>query len=183
METPSLSDLTRRGAPENVSAVANLELLRKFLGTLPFEYIITSGYRTPGHNSSIGGSSTSQHMTGLAVDLVPHRMTNRELATWLWIHKRRYPELDQVIWYQNKGHVHIGICPKRASGCMTNAPRAQFLVSTGSSYPSWQPSEAEIQSVARRFPQGKPLPWGWILGTGALVAAGGAAAYYYIRRR
>jgi hypothetical protein len=178
-----MSELTKRGGPSDPAQQANLQLLRKFLGTLPFEYIITSGYRSLGHNMSIGGSATSQHMTGLAVDLVPHRMTNRELATWLWVRRKRYPELDQVIWYQDKGHIHIGICPRRATGCRPNAPEASFMSHLGGRYPKWQPSESEIKSVMSRFPQGKPLPWGWILGTGALLAVGGVGAYFYVKRR
>jgi len=31
---------------------------------------ITSGYRTPGHNKKIGGTSRSQHIYGLAADIV-----------------------------------------------------------------------------------------------------------------
>lgn len=33
--------------------------------------IVTSGYRSPALNAAVGGSSTSQHMTGQAADLVP----------------------------------------------------------------------------------------------------------------
>jgi len=32
------------------------------------DVVITSGYRTPEHNTDIGGSSTSSHCKGLAVD-------------------------------------------------------------------------------------------------------------------
>ena len=33
--------------------------------------IVTSGYRCPALNAAVGGSSTSQHLTGQAADLVP----------------------------------------------------------------------------------------------------------------
>ena len=183
MPQPSLSELTPKGSPSSLEQQANLRLLRRFLGTLPFEYVITSAYRTPEHNRAIGGAAQSQHMTGLAVDIVPHRMTNRELATWLWVRKDRYPELDQVIWYQDKGHIHIGICPRRASGCRPGAPEAAFMSHLAGSYPRWQPSQSEIVSVMRRFPQGKPLPWGWIIGIGSVVTAGVAVGYWKFFRR
>lgn len=32
---------------------------------------INSGYRTPAHNKEVGGSPTSQHITGQAVDIIP----------------------------------------------------------------------------------------------------------------
>ncbi len=43
-----------------------LEKAREF-ADVPF--IITSGYRTPGYNASLGGAPNSAHTRGLAVDL------------------------------------------------------------------------------------------------------------------
>ena len=34
-------------------------------------YSVTSGFRTVLHNTAVGGSKTSRHRIGLAVDLVP----------------------------------------------------------------------------------------------------------------
>ena len=34
-------------------------------------YSVTSGFRTVLHNTAVGGSETSRHRNGLAVDLVP----------------------------------------------------------------------------------------------------------------
>ena len=43
----------------------NLQKLRDIVG----EITVTSGYRTPGFNASIGGSSNSYHLKGLAADI------------------------------------------------------------------------------------------------------------------
>lgn len=47
--------------------VSILESVRSKFGK---RVVITSGYRTPSHNSRIGGSKFSQHMYGRAADIV-----------------------------------------------------------------------------------------------------------------
>jgi hypothetical protein len=44
---------------------------------------VTSGYRSPLLNSSIGGSKTSHHCYGFAADFEVVGMDNRELAIWI----------------------------------------------------------------------------------------------------
>ncbi len=44
-----------------------LETLRFYLGNEPI--IVTSGYRCPKHNKTVGGARYSQHMTGKAADI------------------------------------------------------------------------------------------------------------------
>lgn len=52
---------------ENVHATARtLERVRALLAHKPV--LISSGYRCPAVNAAVGGSSTSAHMSGLAVD-------------------------------------------------------------------------------------------------------------------
>ena len=41
--------------------------------------IVTSGYRCPALNQAVGGSEKSQHMSGLAADIVCHRISVDEL--------------------------------------------------------------------------------------------------------
>ena len=137
---------------------ANLELTRKFLQDLPFDFTLTSVYRSPVVNSAVGGSSTSQHMNGLGIDLVPTGMTNKELATWLWANQASYPELDQVIWYRDKGHAHIGICPAKATNCVSGAPRADFYEAKneGSTYTRWLPDNASLSQVVTMYAQSRP---------------------------
>ncbi len=44
---------------------------------------VTSGYRSPLLNSSIGGSKTSQHCFGFAADFEVGDKDNKELAVWI----------------------------------------------------------------------------------------------------
>ena len=122
----------------------NASLLSDFLGKIPFPITVTSAYRSPSVNAQIGGSATTQHTNALAVDIVPKTMTNWMLGTWLFVMRPFFPELDQVITYTDKGHLHVGICPPGASGCVAGAPRAQFRVSTGGRYAPWTPSPADL---------------------------------------
>ena len=56
--------------------------------------IISSGYRCPQLNRAVGGSPTSQHMTGEACDI--HHSDPQKLRDWFAILQRG--EFDQLIW-------------------------------------------------------------------------------------
>lgn len=45
--------------------------------------VVTSGYRSPELNKAIGGSTTSDHCKGLAVDFEVPGLDNRQLALWV----------------------------------------------------------------------------------------------------
>lgn len=58
--------------------IAKLQLLRERVGK---PIIINSGYRTPEHNKRVGGSPTSYHMQGMAVDIsIPSGWTVDRIA-------------------------------------------------------------------------------------------------------
>jgi zinc D-Ala-D-Ala carboxypeptidase len=71
---------------------------------------ISSFYRSPELNKAIGGSKTSQHMKGQAIDIdadiFNNGISNREI--YLWILKNL--DFDQLIWEygddQNPAWVH-----------------------------------------------------------------------------
>lgn len=92
-------------ARSNVLAlVANvLDPLRVYLGR-PIR--ITSGYRSPEVNEAVGGSKTSGHMTGRAVDLTVRGMTAQEIAAEVQKLGLAY---DQMIVYSpaRGGHLHL----------------------------------------------------------------------------
>lgn len=73
-----------------VLATQILEPAREALGPIR----ITSGYRSPALNAMVGGSPTSQHMTGEAVDIIPLACNLSDL--YVWIHKNT--PYDQCIW-------------------------------------------------------------------------------------
>ncbi len=83
--------------------------------------IITSGYRSPSVNAAVGGSPTSQHMKGQAVDIRGVSVSNEELIEAL----RDLP-VDQVITYHDSGHVHVS--------SLIGSNRGEFLHSTGGGY-------------------------------------------------
>lgn len=170
--------------PTKPNHIANLSKLSDFLGTLPFMVGINSGFRTSEVNRAVGGESNSQHMNGLGADiyvlpnpLVP-TVTNKDLATYFWHYREKMPELDQVIWYTNTGHVHIGICPKGGTGCPSGASpgagRQQFRVK-GSGYSSWVPSLADQTTLGARalIAMGPPRDWKKM----AIIATGVTAGF------
>ena len=69
---------------------------------------INSGYRSPALNSKVGGSKTSQHCNGQAVDFESFSTPNPDLAKWI----SKNLEFDQLIleFYDgkdpNSGWVH-----------------------------------------------------------------------------
>jgi hypothetical protein len=71
--------------------------------------VITSGYRSPGLNEAIGGSSTSQHSVGEAVDLEVLGVSTAEVCEWIAANTN----FDQLIleFYTpgdtNSGWVHV----------------------------------------------------------------------------
>ena len=82
------------------------EPLRSYVGG-PIK--INSFFRIPELNTVIGGSKTSQHCKGQAMDIDDTfgRMTNAEMYSWI----KEYLEFDQMIWEfgddDNPNWVHI----------------------------------------------------------------------------
>ena len=76
---------------------------------------VNSGYRCPKLNSAVGGTRTSQHLTGEAVDIELGGRTpaeNKELYNWI----AENCEYDQLINEHNFGWVHISY----RAGCNRN---------------------------------------------------------------
>lgn len=75
---------------------------------------VSSFYRSPAVNAAVGGSKTSQHRTGEAIDMQgTNGLTNAEIFNWI----RKNLDFDQLIWeYGNSTEpawVHVSYTAKR----------------------------------------------------------------------
>ena len=92
-------ELRIENAPEqvkkNMAALVEkvLDPLREKIGAIR----INSGYRTPAYNKQIGGSPTSQHITGQAADIFP---IDKDIDDVFSIIIRQF-KYDQVILERN----------------------------------------------------------------------------------
>lgn len=85
-----------------------MEQVRTLLGGKPIR--VLSGYRSPAVNTAVGGSKTSAHRTGHAVDFIcPDFGTSAEVAAHLARHLTDY---DQII-EEFGSWVHVGFGPGR----------------------------------------------------------------------
>jgi hypothetical protein len=83
-----------------------LEKVRTILGGEPIH--ISSGYRSPELNAAAGGSDSSAHMTGLAVDFIaPTYGTPLEICRVLEPYMQAL-RIDQLI-HEWSGWVHLGL--------------------------------------------------------------------------
>lgn len=100
-------DNTPTGAErDNLDLTAHrMEAVRKILGSNPI--LISSGYRSPEVNQACGGSDTSAHMSGLAVDFIcPDFGSPYEVCKAIEPYIGQL-KIDQLI-YEYEDWIHIG---------------------------------------------------------------------------
>ncbi|WP_436355686.1 D-Ala-D-Ala carboxypeptidase family metallohydrolase [Brevundimonas sp. CEF1] len=91
-----------------------MEKVRSLLGDKPI--VVLSGYRSPAVNAAVGGSKTSAHMTGHAVDfLCPQFGTPAQVAAHLAKHLTGF---DQII-EEFGDWVHVGFGPGKRGQTLT----------------------------------------------------------------
>lgn len=75
--------------------------------------LISSGYRVPDLNIAVGGSPTSDHVNGLAVDIkLVGYSTKRIIELYhliVYLTEKGVIDVDQVIFYRKKRIIHIGV--------------------------------------------------------------------------
>ncbi len=112
------SDTARRLGIDNTPtqrAIANLNLLvDNILDPLREEYgspiYVNSGYRCHALNSAVGGSATSQHLTGEAADITTgNRRDNRRLYELI---KQLKLPIDQAIDEHDYTWIHVSYGPR-----------------------------------------------------------------------
>lgn len=96
------------------TAAYGLEGVRSLLGNQPIQ--ITSWYRSPEVNAAVGGSKTSDHMTGYAVDFRAKAMNAYQAARMIEASPLMF---DQLIWYPGEDRLHISFAPALRREVMT----------------------------------------------------------------
>ena len=87
-----------------------LEAVRMRLGAAPI--LISSGYRAPAVNKAVGGSATSQHMRGEAVDFTAPRFgTPRQIVDALADSDVPYDQL--ILEFGRWVHISFSAAPRR----------------------------------------------------------------------
>lgn len=95
-----------------------IELVEKVMQPIRTKWgksiIITSGYRCKELNSKVGGSKTSQHMSGYACDFETTNGQNAELFNMIKeMIENKEIEVDQLIWEygtkENPNWIHISL--------------------------------------------------------------------------
>lgn len=80
-----------------------LDPLRERIGR---PIIITSGYRNKRVNELIGGSKTSQHLSGKAADIHVKGYTSEQMNI-VYQTIQMYYDFDQLIFYPSKNIIHV----------------------------------------------------------------------------
>ena len=93
-----------------------MEAVRDLLG-VPLH--ITSWYRSPEVNAAVGGSETSDHLTGYAVDF---RAKGRGALSCARVIEASPLLFDQLIWYPDENRLHISFAPALRGEVMTKVP-------------------------------------------------------------
>lgn len=118
-DTPGIPD----AAVHNLANVAAwLERIRAILGV---PVLVTSGYRSPAHNTEIGGSPTSDHPNGLAADFKGQGLSG--YAVYARLKGADLPPFDQVIFYAADNHVHVGLGPRMRGERLVKTTEGSYL--------------------------------------------------------
>ena len=89
----------------NINALVDnvLDPLRTMIGR---PIIITSGYRSQRVNELVGGSKTSQHLTGKAADFHVQEYTPQQMDVVYQTIQMCF-DFDQLIFYPSKNIIHV----------------------------------------------------------------------------
>lgn len=89
----------------NIKALVDnvLDPLRAMIGR---PIIITSGYRSQQVNELVGGSKTSQHLSGKAADIHVQGYTPQQMDVVYQTIQMCY-DFDQLIFYPSKNIIHV----------------------------------------------------------------------------
>ena len=89
----------------NIKALV-LNVLDPLRAMIARPIIITSGYRSRRVNELVGGSKTSQHLSGKAADIHVQEYTPQQMDM-VYRTIQMYYDFDQLIFYPSKNIIHI----------------------------------------------------------------------------
>ena len=104
--------------------------------------IVSSGYRSVELNKAIGGSETSQHTKGEAVDFISTRFTTREIFDWVILDSGL--DFDQIIWEFGGKWIHISYTSRYTN---RNMILTAFKVNGHTEYTSYTRHQVEIGDI------------------------------------
>jgi hypothetical protein len=87
------------------NAQLTVSIVNDIFNQFPNQFTFNSGYRTPGHNASVGGASNSYHLFALAADITPRNGNYNQYKSALQSIVARYGW--ELIDERNKNHFHI----------------------------------------------------------------------------
>lgn len=159
---------------DNLVPLAELaQWLRDDLGTAGE---ITSAYRTAAENTADGGSATSQHLDGQAIDLVFPLSSVGAIAQAVLndVAAGTAPAFGQVILYPSDGHVHVSLPTLGSSDgqiLMETGPN-QFVPFTDmSQLPASAQLPAAVPQLEAALEGGTGVPWSELAIIGGILGA------------
>lgn len=82
-----------------------LDILKQRIGG----FRIASGYRSPLVNAAVGGSSTSRHMKGEAVDIIPLTKTAEKYWAEILANPDLRKKLGEISYKKPQGSIHLSL--------------------------------------------------------------------------
>lgn len=107
----------------NWEQIRNLERLVEFMDTIRSEFgkpiRVNCAFRSKAVNDRVGGSSTSQHLQGLACDICAYSGKESDNRALLGIIEKSINGIDQIISYHKRAgdpntmirFIHVGLSP------------------------------------------------------------------------
>ena len=118
-----ISNIPTNEHAENLIALCE-NILEPIVENLKIKFEITSGYRSRELNREIGGSSTSQHTRGQAVD-IDSPSKNKEIFEYI----KNNLKFDQLIWEfgnnSNPDWIHVSYSKEKNRGQILRATKVK----------------------------------------------------------
>lgn len=102
-----IENIPNQDEKDNILYTASrMDKVRKYLGV---PLIVLSWFRNEFLNTVVGGSKTSAHRYGLAVDIYSTKISSKEIYNKLIeAQAKGVLQFDQLIYYPKQNFVHIG---------------------------------------------------------------------------